>query len=152
MISRIINRIKRMYFNHLSPNKKVEDLRDNVYHMEKNVQLFTNAIGTEPCLISIGDNVNVATGVSFINHDVSIFNIGRFVEPNAEQMLDKVGTIKWDDNCMIGTQSILMQGCVVCKKSIIAAGSVATKIVSDNEVLGDVLQNLLCQQKIIRKN
>ena len=50
MISRIINKLKRIYFNHLSPNAKAEYLRGKVYHMGKNVQLFTNGIGTEPYL------------------------------------------------------------------------------------------------------
>lgn len=136
MIKRIINKLKRMYFNHLSPREKAEYLRDKVYHMGNNVQLFTNGIGTEPYLISIGDNVNVAAGVSFINHDVSIFNVGRLVDPSAEQPLDKVGSIKLDDNCMIGAHSILMPGCSVGKNSIIAAGSVVTKAVPDNEVWG----------------
>lgn len=136
MIKRIINKLKRIYFNHLTPNGKAEYLRGKVYHMGKNVQLFTNSIGTEPYLISIGDNVNVAAGVSFINHDVSIFNVGRLVDSKEEQPLDKVGSIKLDDNCMIGAHAILMPGCSVGKNSVIAAGSVVTRAVPDNEVWG----------------
>ena len=138
MICRIIDKLKRIYFNHLSPNAKAEYLRGKVYHMGRNVKICTNGIGTEPYLISIGDNVNVAAGVSFINHDVSIFNIGRLIDINAEQPLDKVGSIKLDDNCMIGAYSVLMPGCSVGKNSVIAAGSVVTKAVPDNEVWGGV--------------
>lgn len=101
MINRSINKLNRMYFNHLSPNAKTEYLRGKVYHMGKNVQLFTKGIGTEPYLISIGDNVNVAAGVSFINHDVSSVNMGHLVDFDAEQLLDKVGNVMLDDNCMI---------------------------------------------------
>lgn len=136
MFYRIVSKLKSIRFQHLSPNAKAEYLRNKVYHMGKNVQLFTNGIGTEPYLISIGDNVNVAAGVLFINHDVSVFNIGRLVNPNTEQPLDKVGSIKLDDNCMIGANSILMPGCHIGKNSIIAAGSVVTKYVPDNEVWG----------------
>lgn len=138
IINRVVNKLKKMYFNHLSPNEKAEYLRGKVYHMGKNVQLFTNGIGTEPYLISIGDNVNVAAGVTFINHDVSIFNVGRLVDPEATQPLDKVGSIVLDDNCMVGAQSILMPGCSVGKNSVIAAGSVVTKAVPANEVWGGV--------------
>ena len=56
------------------------------------------------------------------------------MDPSAKQLLDKVGSIKLDDNCMIGAHSILMPGCSVGKNSIIAAGSVVTKAVPDNEV------------------
>lgn len=157
MINRVINKFKRIYFSHLSPNAKAEYLRNKVYHMGKNVQLFTNGIGTEPYLISIGDNVNVAAGVSFINHDVSVFNVGRLINPYAEQSLDKVGSIKLDDNCMIGAHSILMPGCSVGKNSVIAAGSVVTKHIPDNEVWGGVPAKFIMtvddyKEKLIKLN
>lgn len=157
MIKRITNKIKHIYFSHLSPREKAEYLRGKVYYMGKNVQLFTNSIGTEPYLISIGDNVNVAAGVSFINHDVSVFNIGRLVDPSAVLPLDKVGSITLKNNCMVGAQSILMPGCTVGENSIIAAGSVVTKAVPDNEVWGGVPAKFIMtteeyKQKLITLN
>ena len=35
--------------------------------------------GTEPQAISIGDNVHIASGVGFINHDISVFML-RYME------------------------------------------------------------------------
>ena len=133
ILNRIVEKINKVRFNHMSPELKSEYLRGKVY--------YTNSIGTEPYLISIHDNVNVASGVKFINHDVSCFNVTRYL--NLPYVLDKVGSIELWDNCMIGAYSILLPGCSVGKNSIIAAGSVVTKKIPDNEVWGVYLQNLL---------
>lgn len=141
ILKRIVEKINKVRFDHMSPELKSEYLRGKVYHMGKNVKIYTNSIGTEPYLISIHDNVNVASGVKFINHDVSCFNVTRYL--NLPYVLDKVGSIELWDNCMIGAYSILLPGCSVGKNSIIAAGSVVTKKIPDNEVWGVYLQNLL---------
>ena len=128
--------INRIYFRFLSPGKKAIYLKKICYHVGENVNLYTDSIGTEPYLISIGDNVNVASGVKFITHDVSVFNILRYLKKEPGYVFDKVAPIILKDNCMIGAYSILMPGSVVGKNSIIAAGSVVTKEIPDNEVWG----------------
>lgn len=118
-------------------DKKADLMRDKFYHCGKNVKLYTNNFGTEPYLIYIGDNVVCASHVHFVNHDVSCFNIARFLEL-PDYYLDKVGSIILHDNCFVGTNTHLMPNCSVGKNSIIAAGSVVTKNVPDNEVWGGV--------------
>ena len=54
-------------------------MSDKFYHLGSNVQLHTKSFGTEPYLISIGNNVTCASDVRFINHDVSCFNMARFL-------------------------------------------------------------------------
>ena len=134
LIKRIFSKIDKIRFEHMLPDERAEYLRGKVYHMGKNVKIYTTAIGTEPYLISIHDNVNVASSVAFITHDVSCYNITRYL--NYDGILDKVGAIELWDNCMIGAHAILMPGCSVGKNSIIAAGSIVTKHVPDNEVWG----------------
>lgn len=121
-------------FKHGSPEFRTEFMRNKVAYMGKNVKLFTWTLGTEPYLIKIHDNVNVASEVMFITHDVSVFNVSRYL--GLDYTLDKVGSIELWDNCMIGARSILMPGCSVGKNSIVAAGSVVTKQIPDNEVWG----------------
>lgn len=147
---RFKNIFDNVKFRLLSPDKKAEYLRDKVYHMGQNVEIYTSYIGTEPYLISIGDNVTVAAGVKFVNHDVSCFNVTRYLKLN--YTLDKVGPITLKDNCMIGAYSILMPGVVVGENSIIAAGSVVTKKVPANEIWGGILLDLSCQLKSMLKN
>lgn len=135
-LNKLKEKISHIRFRHMSPGQKSEYLRDKVYYMGNNVKIFTEAIGTEPYLLSIHDNVNVAAGVKFLNHDVSCFNVSRYL--NLDNPLDKVGSITLHENCMVGAYSILMPGCSVGKNSIVAAGSVVTKHIPANEVWGGV--------------
>lgn len=108
-------------------------MRGKFYHLGKNVELHTSSFGTEPYLISIGNNVTVAAGVKFINHDVSCFNMARYLGIT-EERVDKVGCIVLHDNCFIGAFSILLPGASIGKNSVIGAGSIVTGIIPDNEV------------------
>lgn len=126
---------KRLRLKLASPTKKAKIMRKYMYHVGDNVQLYTNHFGTEPYLISIHDNVICAANVHFVNHDVSVFNVARFLnEPVGS--IDKVGSIELFDNCFVGAETILMPNCSVGKNSIVAAGSIVTKHIPDNEVWG----------------
>lgn len=115
--------------------EKMDMIRPRFYHLGKNVQLFTTSIGTEPYLISIEDNVCVAANVRFITHDVSCFRMAHYLGIDRSKV-DKVGGIVLKENCFVGAFTILMPNCSVGRNSVIAAGSVVTKHVPDNEVWG----------------
>ncbi len=55
-----------------------------------------------------------------------------------DESLDKVGPIVLKDNCYIGAYSVLMPNTSVGRNSIVAAGSIVTKHIPDNEVWGGV--------------
>ena len=120
-----------------SAHERAELMRNQFYFLGKNVELYTLSFGTEPYLISIHDNVIVAAGVNFVNHDVSVFNVARLLGLRRGD-IDKVGSIELFENCFIGTSTILMPNCSVGKNSVIAAGSIVTKHVPDNEVWGGI--------------
>lgn len=120
-----------------SAHERAELMRDKFYYLGKNVELYTINFGTEPYLVSIHDNVIVAAGVNFVNHDVSVFNVARLLGLRRGD-IDKVGSIELFENCFIGTSTILMPNSSVGKNSVIAAGSIVTKHVPDNEVWGDI--------------
>lgn len=118
-----------------SPHERAEIMRPYFFHMGKNVKLYTLNFGTEPYLVSIGDDVVCATDVTFVNHDVSCFNVARYLKLPLNS-LDKVGPIVLGDNCFIGAKSILMPNCSVGKNSVVASGSIVTKNIPDNQVWG----------------
>lgn len=115
--------------------QKIAMIRHNFYHIGENVELYTHDFGNEPYLISIEDNVVVASNVKFINHDVSCFRVARYLGIDRNEV-DKVGPIILKENCFVGSFSILMPNITVGRNSIIGAGSVVTKNVPDNEVWG----------------
>lgn len=89
--------------------------------------------GSEPYLISIGSHVTISGGVTFITHDG-----GTWVFRDQEKYKDviKYGRITVCDNVFIGAGVILMPNVTIGKNSVIAAGSVVTKSVPENSVVG----------------
>ena len=135
----IINKLRGLLFRYkfakASMPKRMEMIRPLFYHLGDNVLLYTKHFGTEPYLISIEDNVCVAADVKFITHDVSCFNMARYLGISRDQV-DKVGGIVLKENCFVGAFTILLPNCSVGRNSVIAAGSVLSKHVPDNEVWG----------------
>lgn len=78
-------------------------------------------------LIEVGDNVTFAPEVYLLAHDAS-----------TQKLLDytKVGKVVIEDNVFIGARALIMPGVRVGKNSIVAAGSVVTKSVPENVVVG----------------
>ena len=131
------NKWFRLKLKKANSKERAELMRDKFYFLGKNVELYTINFGTEPYLVSIHDNVIVAAGVNFVNHDVSVFNVARLLGLRRGD-IDKVGSIELFENCFIGASTILMPNSSVGKNSVIAAGSIVTKHVPDNEVWGGI--------------
>lgn len=97
--------------------------------------------GSEPYLIEIGKNVTISSNVTFINHDG-----GTWVFRNNEEYSDiiKFGKIKIGNNCFIGHRAIVMPNIKIGDNSVIAAGSVVTKSVPANSVVGGNPAKYIC--------
>lgn len=78
-------------------------------------------------LIEIGNYVTLAPQVYLLAHDASTKSYLNYT---------KIGNIKLEDHCFIGARSIIMPGVTVGKNAIEAAGSVVTKSVPENTVVG----------------
>lgn len=137
LIKKIRHQIFRIRVILANSRQRAELYRDKFYFLGKNVALCTKYIGGEPYLISIHDNVTVGANVKFINHDGSCFQCARYLGIESSKV-DKVGSIELMDNCFIGAYSILMPNTRVGKNSIIAAGSVVSGHIPDNEVWGGI--------------
>jgi acetyltransferase-like isoleucine patch superfamily enzyme len=89
--------------------------------------------GSEPYLITIGDNVSVAKNVGFITHDGGVW-VFRDRHPN----IDIFGTITIGSNVLIGYGAILMPGITIGDNCVIGAGSVVTRDIPSNSVAAGV--------------
>lgn len=92
--------------------------------------------GTEPHLISFGNNVHVASSVNFINHDISVFMF-RYMDPD-NQYKGRTGEISIGDNVFIGAHSTILYDVHIGNNVIIGAGSVVTKDIPDGVVAAGV--------------
>lgn len=97
----------------------------------KNCRIIIREFGTEPWLISIGDNVTISDGVKLLTHDGSTWLIR---DDSGRRYLYK--RIKIGNNVFIGVNSVLMPGVVIEDNVIIAAGSIVTKSVPAGCIVG----------------
>jgi acetyltransferase-like isoleucine patch superfamily enzyme len=81
--------------------------------------LFT--FGSEPYLVSIGNQVTISHDVDFITHDGGL-RIARDKYPNAYLY----GRIQVADQCFLGAHCILLPGAKIGAGSVIGSGSIVT--------------------------
>ncbi|MEO8582593.1 MAG: acyltransferase [Flavitalea sp.] len=99
----------------------------------KNCRIYTSRFGSEPYLITIGNNVTITSGVCFITHDGS-----------GTLMRDEKGRryvfqpIEIGNNVFVGVNSILLPGVKIEDNVIVAAGSVVTKSIPSGSIVAGV--------------
>lgn len=92
-------------------------------------------IPSDPELIKFHNNVTVASGVTFINHDL-IHNVMKNI--NNDWFDYYSGCIEVMDNVFIGSNSTILPNVKIGPNVIVAAGSVITKDVPANSVVAGV--------------
>lgn len=91
--------------------------------------------GTEPQLIEFGNNVAIASGVRFVNHDIVSFVFNNLYKKNYPT---KVNTISIGSNVFIGCNTIVLPGVHIGNNVIIGGGSVITHDIPDGVVAAGV--------------
>ena len=92
--------------------------------------------GTEPYMISFGNNVHIASGVTFINHDITALMF-RYMD-NDPTIDERKGYITIGDNVFIGANSTILYDVKIGNNVIIGAGSLVNKDVPDGSIVGGV--------------
>ncbi len=82
--------------------------------------------GTEPYLVTLGNHVSIAYGVTFITHDGGTWV---FRDQERYKKVIKFGRVHIKDNCLIGHGTIILPGVTIGPDSVVAAGSVVTRSV-----------------------
>lgn len=103
------------------------------YKVGTNFFFQPRKIPSEPKLISFGDNVSVASDVTFITHDIvhqvlNNLNNGTWYEYFA-------GPIKVGNNVFIGSNTVILPNIKIGNNVIIGAGSIVTKDIPDGSVV-----------------
>lgn len=106
----------------------IEYFRKNDIKIGNDCHIYTRITTPESYLISIGNNVTIATGARLITHDNSICKV-------VPDLTDFFGKIKIGNNCFIGAYSIILPGVTIGDNSIVAAGSIVTKSVQPNSIV-----------------
>lgn len=126
--------IKKIYSKILKKLNRYKYAKYIGVNLGGNIRLMKNIIwGSEPYLITIGNNVTISNDVEFITHDGATWV---FRNNEKYKNIIKYGKIKIGNNCFIGAKSILLPGTSLGENSVVAAGSVVTKKFPDNVVIG----------------
>lgn len=91
---------------------------------------------TDPELISIGDNVMIASNVHFINHDIISQMLNR--KYKTHEFEPSEGCISIGDNVMIGSGVVILPNTRIGSNVVIGSGAVVTKDIPDNSVAAGV--------------
>lgn len=78
-------------------------------------------------LIEIGNNVTFAPQAYLLAHDASTKRYLNYT---------KIAKLKIEDNAFIGARALIMPGVTIGKNAIVAVGSVVTKSVPENTIVG----------------
>lgn len=131
---RYITKLKMYLIGNADKRTKLIVKKNLFRKVGKNFFFQPRIIPDEPKLISFGDNVVVASGVTFVTHDV------------IDKVLNKMdlnftfnyncAPIEVGNNVFIGCNVTILPNVKIGNNVIIAAGSVVTKDVPSNSVVG----------------
>ena len=85
--------------------------------------------GTEPWIITLGNNVHITSDCRFVTHDGATL-LFRDIEPT----LELTRPISIGDNVYVGARSTIMGGVTIGNKVIIGTGAVVTHDIPSNSV------------------
>lgn len=91
--------------------------------------------GNWPWLISVGDNVTLATGVKLLAHDASTAKTG---------VKTKVGIVSIGNNVFLGTNTIVLCNTRIGDNVVVGAGSVVTGDIPSNSVYAGNPAKYIC--------
>ena len=107
----------------------VQHARKKGCRVGNNCRVYIHDLGSEPNLISIGDNVTITGGVKLLTHDGSAC----LITQNGKRLYN-YGEINIGSNVFIGTNSIIMPNVSVVDNVIIGAGAIVTKSITESGV------------------
>lgn len=133
-IRRAINLICKLINNH-SYDSKRNYLRSQGAHIGNKTRLICkiDAFGSEPYMVTIGENCLISADVCFFTHDGGVKVLSDLGCFNGERM-DIMAPIKVGDNVYIGTGAYILPGVTIGNNVVIGAASVVTRDIPDNSV------------------
>lgn len=127
---------KKRYINYLK--KRGIQIGDNfdIRGDLKTIQIDT----TRPSLVSIGDNVQINSGMKIFTHDY----VSRIFLYRYHDFLPSSGEVKIGNNVTFGVNCIVLKGIEIGNNCFIAAGSIVTRDIPSNCIAGGIPAKYIC--------
>lgn len=98
----------------------------------KNVRVMGGVdFGSEPYLITLGDNITISFDVHFVTHDGGTW---AFRDIDEYKNVHKFGRIRIGNHSFVGGGTIILPGVSIGERCVIGAGSVVTRDVPNGMV------------------
>lgn len=123
----LIRRKITFIFNYFKSDEQYA--KDLGVKIGENCCIYSRNFGSEPYLITIGNNVQITDNVCFFTHG------GGWLLRKEITNFDIFGKIEIKDNVYIGSGSYIMPGVTIESNVIIAARSVVTKSIPQNVIV-----------------
>jgi acetyltransferase-like isoleucine patch superfamily enzyme len=108
----------------------------------KNVKMVGPVnFGSEPYLITIGDDTVISFDCAFVTHDGGIGVVKRYYH---DDNVSFFGPIKIGKNCFIGCRSVILPNVTIGDNCIIGAGSIVNRDIPPNTVAAGVPCKPIC--------
>lgn len=133
--------------------RRAEYIKDNNIFSSfgDNCSVMLWKIPLYPKLIKIGNNVKIASNVTFITHDISYAMLNdRF--GNYQPFIERKGCIEIGDNVYIGFGVSIMPNVKIASNTVIGAGSIVTKDVSGGVYVGIPAHRIMDFDSYVEKN
>lgn len=139
-------RIRHTIGMHLCPTavKRAAYLKkhDILYHIGDNCMTMFRKVPLYPKLISMGDNVWIASDVLFVPHDVIHMMLNNKL--GCDEFRENIGCIDIKDNVFIGSNTTILPDVTIGSDTVIAAGSLVNSSIPGNGVYGGVPARYIC--------
>lgn len=122
---------------------------DIFYHIGDNCMTMFRKIPLYPKLISIGDNVWIASQVSFVPHDVIHRMLNNKLK--TDEFQENLGCIDIKDNVFIGSNSTILPNVSIGPDTIVAAGTLVNKNLREGVYAGVPAKYVCSLDKFIEK-
>ncbi len=136
MIKRYLHML-RLYMIPSSMKRAEYMKKQGIFHsMGERVMITSRKIPLYAKLVSIGNNVWIASGVEFIPHDVTHYMLNGMKDGHT--YTEKIGCIEIGDNVFIGANAKILYDVKIGSNAIIAASALVNKDVPSNSVVAGV--------------
>ena len=121
-----------------SSGKRADYLRNHQIfrHIGNNCTIVERKVPLYPKLISLGDNVHLASKVFLVPHDAIHLCLNNLEKSSGggTRYKEKIGCIEIGNNVFIGSNTIVLYDVKIGSNVIIGAGSLVNKDIPDNSV------------------
>lgn len=145
MILKIFKKLIELYRKMFWPLEK--QARNVGVHIGGGNFIASRFWSTEPYLITIGNNCQITAGVKMFTHG------GAGAARKQYPTFDTFGKVFIGDYVYLGNNTLVMPGVAIGNNVLVAAGSVVTKSIPDNVVVGGNPAKYICSiEEYIERN